>query len=154
MIDNRTLEPTEKIIADTLSSFSENDIRKLADLQEADPIYTVDHLEIDFSASFAVGICIGIRPDRSTELLHSNYPKHILYNLHLYRYLLSEFRKQGIGTGIDIKPKMLHLMGIFPKKYENDYLNRFVRPILDEFETKFQLELCTGIGFPPFSIYS
>lgn len=151
MKDNHPLTSMEKIIDRALTSFSEKDIQKLADLQEADPVYTAEHLEIDFSAFFAVGICIGIRPDRSKELLHSNYPKHILINLYLYQYILSEFRKQDIGTGIDIKPKMIHLMGIFPKKYENNFLTHYIRPILDTFETKFQIELCIGIGFPAFS---
>lgn len=141
-------DPLVKIIDNTLSSISETDILSLADLQMPDPICTVEHLEIDFSDSFAVGICIGIRPDRSRSFFRSNYPQHTLFNLFLYRYLLSEFQRLDIGIGIDMKSKMLHLIGIFPKKYEKSFLSRYIQPILDQFETKYHVELCTGIGFP------
>lgn len=145
------LKSIEKLIDDTLSSFSENDLQKLSDLQVMDPVYYVEQLEIDFKTSFAVGICIGIRPDRSKQLYYASYPKHTLLNLHLYQYILSEFQKQDIGIGIDIKSKMIHLMGIFPQKDAKDYSERYIRPILDKFEEKFQLELCAGIGIPAYS---
>ena len=145
------IKSMEKLIEDTLSSFSENDLRKLSVLQEMDPLCHVERLEIDFQTSFAAGICIGIRPDKSKQLYDSSYPKHTLLNLHLYQYILSEFQKQEIGIGIDIKSKMIHLMGLFSKKYAKDYPKRFIRPILDKFEERFQVELCAGIGFPAFS---
>lgn len=145
------VEPLEKIIENALFSVSEKDILSLAEQQTADPIYIVEHLEIDFSNFFAVGICIGIRPDRSKELFQSNYPRHILFNLFLYRYLLTEFQEQGIGTGIDITSKMLHLIGIFPKRHEKDFLSSYIQPILERFEEKFHMELCTGVGFLAFS---
>lgn len=145
------VEPLEKIIDHALSCISEQDLFDLAAQPMSDPVHTVEQLAIDFTESFAVGICIGIRPDRSRELFYSSYPQHTLTNLFLYQYLLREFQKQNIGIGIDISSKMLHFIGIFPKKRKNDFLPHYILPVLERFEENFQIELCTGIGILAFS---
>lgn len=146
MNDPNPVEPLEKVIDNALSGISEQTLMELAGRPTADAVHTVEQLAIDFTESFAVGICIGIRPDRSRELFYSNYPQHTLTTLFLYQYLLREFREQNIGIGIDLGSKMLHFIGIFPKNHEKDFLPLYIKPILERFEARFQIELCTGIG--------
>ena len=140
--------PAEQAIIQALSALTDVEVELLLTQSPTAPGEIIGSQQPDFSRQFAIGICIGIRPDLAEPLIQNSYQKHILLNLLVYNHVLSEFHKQNIGFEVERTAQMLHLMGIFPLEHMEDFTEVYLKPILGSIESKYHTHLCMGIGLP------
>ncbi len=108
-------------------------------------------LAIDFSRQFAVSFCIGIRPDLAIALSRSDYRTYISLQLALYDQIRNTYQLQKIGTELACTSQYLTLMGTFPKEQEQDFSDRYLRPLIRQLEQTLSTRLCVGIGLPAYA---
>lgn len=104
--------------------------------------------EYDFSACFAVGICIGIRPDLTEKMVRHEYQKYILLRSLIEHEISSWFQQKKNGFLAESNLEWMLAVGIFPVEYRTDFEDRYICPLIKSIEKKYKTELCVGIGMP------
>ena len=101
---------------------------------------------IDFATDFAVGICIGLRPETAEELSKVNYQKFTILTLAIYNRILTYFREKDIGFEVRRTGHRIRMMGVFPQGEEKAFLEEHIQPLLDELESNYDTKLYAGLG--------
>ncbi len=118
-------------------------------IPDSDDDYSEKILEtcnVDFSTEFAVGICIGLRPEVSEELSKINYQKLTILTLAIYSRILTYFREKSIGFEVRRTAHRIRMMGVFSQGEEKTFLDTHIRPLLEELESNYETKLCAGLG--------
>lgn len=150
MSDKSSSSP-EQVIARAFSSLTDMEIDLLLTEAPTTPEEIISAQKPNLASQFAIGICIGIRPDLAEPLIQKSYQKHILLNLLIYNHVLSEFHRQNIGFEVERTARTLQLMGLFPKEHINDFTEVYLKPVLTDIENRYHTHLCMGIGLPAVS---
>lgn len=114
--------------------------------QEFYRLFAEQHIE--FENHVFAGISIGIRPDIADELSAQSFQRYNLLRFSVYNRVEEAFHKKKCGFIINKDDSAMHLIGVFPKEREADFLGTYVEPICRQVEAESNTQLCVGIGMP------
>lgn len=98
--------------------------------------------------SFFVGICAGIRPDVANRMNKEDFGQYNLLRFSVFNQLNGAFSDRKLGFVVQKEDSSIHIIGVFPQKDRDCYLEKYVIPIQREVEEKSGIKLCFGVGTP------
>ena len=101
---------------------------------------------VDFEKNFAVGIAFGGRPEVVSEKETHAFREFVLTTFAFYNRIEKEFVNKEIGFEVYRTAHMLHIMGVFPKEHEKDFVKIYIEPLKEVIEAIFSVKLCVGVG--------
>ena len=102
--------------------------------------------EIDFEKNFAVGITFGGVPEVVWEKEYHAFREFILTTFLFYNRIEKELVGKGLGFEIYRTAHMLHMIGVFPREHEKDFVEVYLKPLQDMVEETYSVKLCLGVG--------
>ena len=105
-----------------------------------------ENAEVDFEKNFAVGITFGGRPDVVSEKETHAFREFVLTTFAFYNGIEREFANKGLGFEVYRTAHMLHLMGVFPKEHEKDFVQVYIEPLREVIEAVYSVKICVGVG--------
>lgn len=102
--------------------------------------------KISLKDSFAVGVCVGLRPDIARSLERQSFQKYNLLRFSVFNRLEHLVEQTGRGLVIRADQDALYLMGVFERGRERTFIKELVEPMIRRVEREYQVELCVGIG--------
>lgn len=104
--------------------------------------------EISLENCFFAGLCVGIRPDYAHQLSVESFEHFNLTRFSVYNRISEAFRSQKLGFVVKKEDDALHIMGVFPKEHEQDFVEEYIENIQWKVESEVGVPLCIGIGLP------
>ncbi len=102
----------------------------------------------NYADCFFVGIFFGIRTELAEQIKWASYQQYAFLCASVHEQIHQQFSEKGIGFEIFRSVDNTRFLGIFPKSRMNDFIEYYLRPILETVEKQFDLSLCIGIGLP------
>lgn len=101
---------------------------------------------MDFRDCFFVGICAGICPDYAARLNEQSFGHFNLTRFSVFNKLTDAFSSRKLGFVVKKDEDAQHMIGVFPKKDKEHYIEKYVEPIRKQIEEECSAGICMGIG--------
>jgi len=103
-------------------------------------------VQIDVEDSFFVGVCVGIKPDLAGRMRNEAFAQFNLARFSVFNQVVENFKDKKLGFPLEKKQNYACLIGAFPKRNEEKYLEQYILPTIRHVEEICGVELCVGIG--------
>lgn len=114
---------------------------------ENEELYKVFRSEnMNFEDCFFVGVCAGICPDEAAQLSDQSFGHFNLTRFSVFNRLSGAFGMRKLGFLVRKDEECIHVIGVFPNKDRDVYLEKYVDPIRREVEEACSVKICMGIG--------
>lgn len=108
---------------------------------------TKKRIKIDFSASFAAAICIGIKPS-SFSLSSLSYTDAVMTKLAFFDQVRDLFKKKKVAREYSRNADAITLIGAFPLEDRDCFAEKYIRPLITAINEKEGPKTICGIGLP------
>ena len=105
-----------------------------------------EQVDIDFDNNFAVGIRFGGDLDDDEEKRVYSYPRYVLESFIIYNQIEKIFSTYDIGFEVHRTANALNMIGVFPKKHKEDFVDVYLKPLNKMLEDKYKIRMWMGIG--------
>lgn len=114
---------------------------------ENDDLYELFREEnMDLDDCFFVGICAGICPDEAARMSETSFGQFNLIRFSVFNRLMEAFGSRKLGFVVQKDEDAQHMMGVFPKKDREHFIEKYVEPIRQQIEDECQTRICIGLG--------
>lgn len=99
-----------------------------------------------FEDCFFVGVCAGICPDEAARLSGESFGHFNLLRFSVFNKLNGAFGMRRLGFVIRKDQDCIHIVGVFPNRDRDVFMDKYVNPIRREVEEECGVRLCMGVG--------
>ncbi|MCD7864456.1 MAG: response regulator [Clostridiales bacterium] len=124
------------------------DINNGRNYENEDLYQMFQEAQLDITDCMYAGICAGICPDAAVELSSRSFGQFNLTRFSAFNRLTGAFSSRKLGFVVKKDKDALHIMGVFPGKDRDVFIQKYVDPIRKQVEIECAVELCMGIGRP------
>ena len=114
---------------------------------ENEELYRVFRSEkIELEDRFFVGVCAGICPDEAARRSRESFGHFNLTRFSVFNKLNGAFGMRKLGFVVRKDEDCIHMIGIFPNRDQEVFMEKYVNPIRREVEEECGVRICMGIG--------